>query len=95
MDSIRWPYRCNMRMVAADGSLITVRVQWMFALPAAKPLPYPHGYGSSNYYDPQGFDRDGPGEIVETGKSRNRKTLTSTVYNPRPCPDDSGRWNGE
>jgi hypothetical protein len=93
MDIIRWPYRSNMRIRSADGSLVTVRVQWMFASDAAKPLKYPHAYGSSNYYDPQGFDVEGPGEIVETGKVRNRKTQQSTSYNPVPCPDDAAIWN--
>jgi len=95
MDIIRWPYKANMLVRSPDGSLVTVRVQWVFAASAAKPLPFPHAYGSSNYYDPQGFDIDGPGEIVETGKVRNRKTQTSTHYSPRPCPDDPAIWNAQ
>ena len=93
MDAIRWPYRANMVVRLADGSLATHRVQWLFASDAAKPLPFPHGYGSSNYYDPHGINVDGPGEIVETGKQRNRKTMTSDHYKPRPCPDDGSIWN--
>lgn len=95
MDIIRWPYRANMRVLLPDGSFQTVRVQWMFASDAAKPLPYPTAYASSNYYDPQGFDKDGPGEIVETGRVRNRRTMQSTSYSPRPCPDDPGLWNAQ
>lgn len=95
MDIIRWPYRSNMVMRLADGSLTTVRIQWRFASAAAKPLPYPHGYGSSNYYDPQHIDIEGPGEIVETGKLRGRTALVSPRYNPIPCPDSSKVWNIE
>jgi len=93
MDVIRWPYRSLMRVLSADGSLVTCEVQWMYASNAAKPLPYPHGYGSSNYYDPQGFDIEGAGELCETGRVRNRKTMQSTSYNPHPCPDDPAMWN--
>jgi hypothetical protein len=93
MDIIRWPYRANMLVRSADGSLQTVRVQWMYASDAAKPLKYPHGYGSSNYYDPEGFDIEGPGEIVETGRVNNRKVIRSTSYTPIPCPDNSAMWN--
>jgi len=93
MDVIRWPYRSDMRIRSADGSLVTVRVQWQFASDAAKPLPFPHAYGSSNYYDPQDWNVDGPGELVETGRVRNRRTMQSTSYQPRPCPDSAGIWN--
>ena len=93
MDMIRWPYRADMRVRLADGSLQTFRVQWQFASDAAKPLPYPHSYGSSAYYDVHGYDFDGPGELVETGRVRNRKTISSTSYHPRPCPDDPAAWN--
>lgn len=93
MDVIRWPYRANMLMRKPDGSMITVRVQWQYAASAAKPLKFPHGYGSSAYYDPQGFDLDGPGEIVETGRERNRRAMQSNNYLPTPCPDDPEQWN--
>jgi len=93
MDLIRWPYRSNMRVRLADGSFQTVRVQWRFASEAAKPLKFPHSYGSSNWYDPEGFDKDGAGELVENGRVRNRKTMASPSYNPRPCPDDPAIWN--
>lgn len=93
MDTIRWPYRSIMRIRLADGSFGDYPVQWMFADDAAKPLPYPHAYGSSNYYDPQGFDLDGAGELVEAGRVRNRRTIKSTSYSPRPCPDNPLLWN--
>jgi len=93
MDLIRWPYRSDMVIRSADGSLGTYRVQWMFASDAAKPLKYPHGYGSSNYYDPSGFNIDGPGELVEEGRVRNRTALKSDQYSPIPCPDSADMWN--
>jgi len=94
MDFIRWPYRATMRVRLADGSLQNFPVQWMFASDAAKPLPYPHTYGSAAYYDFHGHDLPGPGELVESGRIRNRKSMKSTSYNPRPCPDNAAMWNG-
>lgn len=84
-----------MRVLLADGSFMTVPVQWMFASDAAKPLLFPHAYGSSAYYDLHGYDLDGPGELVESGRVRNRKTMQSTFYNPSPCPDDPLIWNAQ
>jgi len=95
MDYIRWPYRSLMRVRLPDGSLSTHEVQWMFCDDAAKPLRFHHGYGSSAYYDPQGFDIEGAGELVETGRVRNRKTMKSDSYNPLPCPNDPVAWAGE
>lgn len=73
--------------------MTTVRVQWQFASDAAKPLPFSHGYGSSAYYDPQDMNIDGPGELVETGRVRNRKSMRSDHYKPNPCPDSPEAWN--
>lgn len=84
-----------MRVLLADGSLQDVPVQWEFASDAAKPLKFPHAYGSSAYYDMHGFDPDGPGELVESGRVRNRKTMQSTSYAPVPCPDDPQLWNAQ
>lgn len=77
---------------SADGSLATYRVQWQYCSDAAKPLKYPTAYGSSNYYDPQGYNISGPGEIVETGRKRNRKPGPRPKYQPNPCPDDAYAW---
>lgn len=68
-------------------------MQWMFASDAAKPLPFPHSYGSAAYYDVHGYDPDEQGELVESGRVRNRKTMKSTSYHPRPCPDNPALWN--
>jgi len=95
MDFIRWPYRSDMLIKSADGSLVPVRVQWQYSKDAAKPLKYPHAYGSSNYYDPQDLNIQGPGEIVETGRVRARKVIRSNSYSPNPCPDARGIWNAE
>ena len=95
MDVIRWPYRSNMVIRSADGSLATYRIQWQYASVAAKPLPYPHAYGSSNYNDPQDIDMGGVGEIVETGRVRNRRVSRSLIANAFPCPDSAALWNAQ
>jgi len=95
MDIIRWPYQADMRVLLADGSFQTIRVQWNYAQPAAKPLPFPHSYGSSNYYEPQGFDKlEQPGELLD-GRVRNRRLQPPPTYKPRPCPDDAQIWNAD